>query len=77
MRVRPLPLAARPNMGYLNAPDRWVLMKSCLGAGWRFVLGISLFARLAAIYAAADWRLAATAACAEDVPSSVRERSLT
>ena len=30
-------------------------MKSCLGTGWRFVLGISLFTCLAAIYAAADW----------------------
>jgi hypothetical protein len=30
-------------------------MKSCLGAGWQFVLGISLFTCLAAIYAAADW----------------------
>src|SRR5258705_8328690 len=43
------------DFSHRNAPDRWVLMKSCLGAGWRCVLGISLFTCLAAIYAAADW----------------------
>jgi len=30
-------------------------MKVCLGAGWPFVLGISLFTCIAPIYAAADW----------------------